>query len=338
MRGLAVVLSLGLLAGCSTATRQRPVDVTGQWVGTWSGAGVFVVPRDEDVALDLVQTGAVGTGRMLMHSTLAVLALPDSVRDAGMTGVRVIFDVSGNRLHVWHELGGDLFEAELTVLGDRMIGRVLRTDPLVSFDLTRGRVELAGLPTLTPPAVAPPVVTPRPVPPPRMPPPSAVAPPTVPPPPVAPPPVVAAPPVAPPPPLVTEPPSVPPPPADVVIGEVPSPSEFNAVPELQTIYFDFDSADIRPSEAVILDANAEWLRANPGRLLLIEGHSDERGTSEYNLALGARRAAAAKSYLVSRGIPEGRITVTTYGFERPECTEHSDECWARNRRAAFLVK
>ena len=79
-------------------------------------------------------------------------------------------------------------------------------------------------------------------------------------------------------------------------------------------------------------------KSNQSALLLIEGHADERGTNEYNLALGERRAKATRDYLVSVGIDAGRITVISYGEERPICTEKTDACWAKNRRAHFLVK
>jgi peptidoglycan-associated lipoprotein len=87
-----------------------------------------------------------------------------------------------------------------------------------------------------------------------------------------------------------------------------------------------------------LDANRTWLKAHDNSLVLIEGHCDERGTAEYNLALGERRATSTMNYLVSRGIPAGRITIVSYGKERPVCTEHNQRCWARNRRDHFLVK
>jgi peptidoglycan-associated lipoprotein len=80
------------------------------------------------------------------------------------------------------------------------------------------------------------------------------------------------------------------------------------------------------------------LRSHPEQLVLIEGHCDERGTSEYNLALGERRAVSAKNYLVSRGIQASRITTITYGKERPLCTERTETCWARNRRAELLAR
>lgn len=118
----------------------------------------------------------------------------------------------------------------------------------------------------------------------------------------------------------------------------PSPKEFAAVPQVQDIYFDFDKYDIRPGDAKTLDANAGWLKANAAQLVLIEGHCDERGTNEYNLALGERRAKAAMNYLVSQGVQANRITIISYGEERPFCTEKNEGCWSKNRRAHFLVK
>ncbi len=118
----------------------------------------------------------------------------------------------------------------------------------------------------------------------------------------------------------------------------PSPKEFVSIPELKDIYFDFDKYDIRPEDAKTLDANAAWLKSNPNHLVLIEGHCDERGTNEYNLALGERRAKAAMNYLVSQGVQAGRITIISYGEERPVCTEHTEACWAKNRHDHFLVK
>ena len=109
------------------------------------------------------------------------------------------------------------------------------------------------------------------------------------------------------------------------------------MPELKDIYFEFDKYDIRPDDAKILDANAQWLKTNDN-LVLIEGHCDERGTNEYNLALGERRAHATLDYLVSRGVRGARISVLSYGEERPLCAERTEACWARNRRAHFLVK
>jgi peptidoglycan-associated lipoprotein len=114
--------------------------------------------------------------------------------------------------------------------------------------------------------------------------------------------------------------------------------EFVSVPELRDINFDFDKYDVRPDDSKTLDSNASWLKSNPDQLVLIEGHCDERGTNEYNLALGERRAKAAMNYLVSQGVQASRITIISYGEERPTCTEKNEACWAKNRRAHFLVK
>jgi peptidoglycan-associated lipoprotein len=118
----------------------------------------------------------------------------------------------------------------------------------------------------------------------------------------------------------------------------PNPRDFVAVPDVEDIPFDFDKYDIRPDAARILDANARWMKANPGALVLIEGHADERGTNEYNLALGERRAKAAMNYLVGQGLPASRFTVISYGEEWPVCQEKNQACWDRNRRAHFLAK
>jgi peptidoglycan-associated lipoprotein len=107
---------------------------------------------------------------------------------------------------------------------------------------------------------------------------------------------------------------------------------------LPDIHFDFDRYAIRPHDAQILDGNARWLTTNKGDRLLIEGHCDERGTDAYNLALGDRRAKAAMSYLVAQGVGAERITIISYGKERPLCTDHDEACRARNRRAHFAVK
>lgn len=103
------------------------------------------------------------------------------------------------------------------------------------------------------------------------------------------------------------------------------------------IYFDFDKDDIRPDAAATLDRKIPWLQANPGMRIRIEGNADERGSDEYNLALGQRRAAAAKRYLVERGLDASRFDLVSYGEERPICTEHDESCWQRNRRDDFVI-
>jgi peptidoglycan-associated lipoprotein len=118
----------------------------------------------------------------------------------------------------------------------------------------------------------------------------------------------------------------------------PAVQDFAAVKDLADVFFDFDKYDIRPADAKTLDSNASWLKSNPNHLVLIEGHCDERGTNEYNLALGERRAKSTMNYLVSQGVQANRITIISYGEERPQCTEHTESCWDKNRRAHFLVK
>lgn len=106
---------------------------------------------------------------------------------------------------------------------------------------------------------------------------------------------------------------------------------------LKEIYFDFDRYDIRADARETLRANAEWLRRNPQARVVIEGHADERGTNEYNLALGAKRAQAAKDYLIQLGIEAGRLSTISYGEEVPVCREKTEECWQRNRRDRFVI-
>ena len=109
--------------------------------------------------------------------------------------------------------------------------------------------------------------------------------------------------------------------------------------ESEAIYFDFDKADLKPEAQVTLKAKAEWLRMNPAYSLRIEGHCDERGTNEYNLALGERRAYSAKKFLVALGISADRIRTISYGEERPADPRHNEDAWAKNRRDEFkLIK
>jgi len=122
-----------------------------------------------------------------------------------------------------------------------------------------------------------------------------------------------------------------------IITERPAPSTFAENANVKPIYFDFDRYDIRPDDARTLEADAAWLKDNDV-LILIEGQCDERGTEEYNLALGDRRARATMNYLASLGIATNRMSTVSYGKERPVCTEHAEACWALNRRAHIVVK
>lgn len=107
---------------------------------------------------------------------------------------------------------------------------------------------------------------------------------------------------------------------------------------LQNIYFDYDKSSIRPDAREILKANAEIFTKNSAAKIIVEGHCDERGTAEYNMALGERRAQEAKQYLVNLGIDASRMETISYGKERPLDNRSIDEAWAQNRRAQFLLK
>jgi len=105
---------------------------------------------------------------------------------------------------------------------------------------------------------------------------------------------------------------------------------------LEPIHFDFDKSFIREDAKPALRKAADYMKKNPDVKLRIEGNCDERGTSEYNMALGDRRAASGKKYLTSLGIDAGRLSTVSYGKERPVCAEHNEECWQRNRRGDFM--
>jgi peptidoglycan-associated lipoprotein len=104
-----------------------------------------------------------------------------------------------------------------------------------------------------------------------------------------------------------------------------------------TVHFDYDKSDITDEDRGTLQHQATWLQNYPQIRVTVEGHCDERGTREYNLALGARRANAVKEYLVSLGVPAARIDTISYGKERPVCTESTEDCWAQNRRGVTTI-
>lgn len=106
---------------------------------------------------------------------------------------------------------------------------------------------------------------------------------------------------------------------------------------LKDVNFNFDSAELSESARAILKANADWLKGNPTARVQIEGHCDERGTADYNMALGAKRAQAAMDYLTTLGIAGNRLSTISYGEEIPVCKDKNEECWAKNRRARFVV-
>jgi peptidoglycan-associated lipoprotein len=142
----------------------------------------------------------------------------------------------------------------------------------------------------------------------------------------------------PPPPMVAPPP--PPPPAPMVMTpQVVPGSRTDFVQNVgDRVLFGYDRIDITDASRQTLQKQAAWLQRFPTVVLTIEGHADERGTREYNLALGARRAQAVKDYLVSLGITGARLETISYGKERPGCSQSNDACWAQNRRGVSTIK
>lgn len=351
--GLAVALAV---AGCATVP---PADVAGRWSGSWAGYGLLDIPREAAAFAELVQTGAEGRGRLVLDGTTSAASVPIVLRHSGAAGARVIVSVKGSRVAMVHELGRDLFAADFTVEGDRMVGRIRDAEPAVDITLFRVTDEVSGPGASTPgTAEKLPSSSEAPEPPAPMPRANAVA-------------VRVDPhsPQATPPagpasyPLGREPDAVTAP-ADALEGQAatgaapvntgapggaqadtaavhasrPSPVGFAAVPELVSIHFDFDRFELRPEEADRLEANAQWLKEHEGLAVLIQGHTDVRGTSEYNLVLSERRARSTRDFLAARGVSTSRMTVIFYGEERPLCAESTEDCWRQNRRAEFVVR
>jgi peptidoglycan-associated lipoprotein len=164
-------------------------------------------------------------------------------------------------------------------------------------------------------------------------------------------PQVAAAPPPPPPAAPTRPPPPPPPPAPAPPRAVPAPAplteeeifqrktldQLNAERPLTDVFFDYDMSEIRADARGPLQASADWMKKWTGIQIVLEGHADARGSAEYNLALGSRRANNVKDYLVSLGVPATRVTVVSKGKESPFCTEESEACWQQNRRGHFLI-
>ena len=309
MRGImrvAIVVAL-FSAGCAStpvAAPLRPpsVDISGKWTGTWTGYGINNISRQEPATAQLVQEGANGHGRLTLENTSAAESIPRGLRLPGLTGAPVYLTVAGSEVRMVHELDDRYFTVYMKVDGDRMTGSVEGAEPPVQLVLERVKPPVAAAPK----AMAPP-------------PPPAPAP-------------------APPPPAVVETPPPAPPVVVAAAPERPAPATFTTTAELRTVHFDFDRSDIRANDGKVLDGNAEWMQANRTAHVMVEGHADERGTTEYNLALGERRARAARDYLISRGVEAGRITVLSYGEDRPACTQHTEKCWTENRRVEFRSK
>jgi peptidoglycan-associated lipoprotein len=308
MRRLGLLMGLALLTGCATAaprTQIQPAaDISGRWVGTWAGNGIFQIPREELAILEIEQEGNHARGRLMLDGTHAAESVPLTLRLAGATGVRVVADLSGREMIVKHERGARELSASFVMEGDRLVGLFRDTETLVRVVLTREKPATAApAPPRTSEATP---AAPEPVEPPR----------------------AAADVAAPPPPLAA---------AASSEGRA-EPRTYSPNPDLKPVYFEFDRAEISSADAPTLETNAEWIKAHGDAFVLIEGHTDERGTDAYNLALGERRAKSAMNYLLSLGVAADRITVVSYGEERPACLDHDEECWRQNRRAIFLSK
>lgn len=122
--------------------------------------------------------------------------------------------------------------------------------------------------------------------------------------------------------------------------------ETAAVPEIykekggitfEDVHFDYDRYEIKAEDIAVLKSISDWMLKNPSKRLLIEGHCDERGTGEYNLALGDRRATSVKNYLSAAGVAPSRILTVSFGEEKPLCMEQDERCWFANRRAHFMI-
>lgn len=113
--------------------------------------------------------------------------------------------------------------------------------------------------------------------------------------------------------------------------------QINAERPLGDVFFDLDKSDIREDGRLALQRDADWMKKWTSTSVTAEGHCDARGSSEYNLALGNRRATAVKDYLVSLGVPAGRVTVISKGKEQPSCNDDTESCWQQNRRGHFIV-
>ena len=154
-------------------------------------------------------------------------------------------------------------------------------------------------------------------------------------------PAPAAAPTPPPPPAPPpQPPRPVPPPAPLTEDEIfqrKTLDQLNAERPLSDVFFDYNMSEVRADARGPLQTNADWMKKWTGTQIMLEGHADSRGSAEYNLALGSRRANSVKDYLVSLGVPTTRITIVSKGKEAPFCTEETEVCWQQNRRGHFVI-
>ena len=320
MRVPGLLLALPLLAACST-TRPAVVptavvpepsggEIAGRWTGNWTGTGIFYSSRGDAVSVNFVQQGNLAHGRLVLESTGAAEAVPWEIRRAGQWGTAVIAKVSDGKVKLRHQVEERLFAVDLALSedGERMSGVVKGTFPPVGLVLARQPSKSTpGAPEPPQAAGVPPAPAPEPV----------KSEPTQ---------VVAMVPEAKPETKEEEAPAR------------PKQEELTSVAALTAVHFDFDKADLRPEVLDQLQGHAAWLKANEDVAVLIEGHCDEKGTAEYNVALGERRAKSVREYFTTYGIAPDRIATVSYGKERQACAADTTDCHEMNRRAEFRVK
>ena len=329
MRVLLLILTLPLVAACSTMGRPASPsaastavsepsgqDIAGRWRGNWTGTGLFQAPREDAITLEVVQRGNVGVGRLVLEGTNAAESVPEGIRRAGLWGTRVFAEISPGRVTLRDQVdGGRLFTADLKLdgNGDQMYGFVRGSRPNVGLVLTREQPRKIG-----PDAPAAPPQSAMAVPIPTREPEKA-----------EPQPQVIA--MVPEPTRETKDAAAP--------AQRPRQEEFVAVQELTAIHFDFDKAELRPEAVDRIVAYAGWLKDHDDTVVMIEGHCDEHGTAEYNVALGERRAKSVRDRLSVNGITPDRISTVSYGKERPACAAwDTAECHEMNRRTEFRIK
>ena len=287
-------------------------NIAGKWTGSWVGTGLFNAPRQENLTLELAQRGEAGYGRMVLDGATAAESVPWEVRQQGLGGIRVFATINGSKVRLTHELDDRLFTADMTVMGDQMVGEVKgrRVRLLLSRQSGGSNAPAREVPPQAARLTPPPIVASQPVAPQQTP-------------------VAMAPQ-----PQAQEPEK----PKAEEAAPRPRNEDYVTAPELKSLYFDFDKSVLRADAVDALSNNVTWLKENADTLVLIEGNADERGTAEYNLALGDRRAKSAMDYLEANGIAKDRLSTVSYGKERPTCTDATEECRAQNRRADFRVK
>ena len=286
-------------------------DISGKWVGSWVGSGLFNAPRQENLTLEIVQKGDNGYGRIVLDNATAAESVPWQIRMQGLGGIRVFAEIDGSKVKLVHEQDDRIFTANMVVTGDQMMGEVKgRKVRLLLARQARSNAPARDVPPQAAQLTPPPVMASQPVVPQQ--PPVAMAP---------------APQAQEPDKPKAEPPA-----------QRPRNEDYVAVPELKSLFFDFDKSVLRPDAVDALSSNLTWLKDNADTFVLIEGNADERGTAEYNLALGDRRAKSTQDYLEANGITKDRMSTVSYGKERPSCTDATEECRAQNRRSDFRIK